>query len=61
MKDIKNWCYRETTDVFEAYRDARARAYDASIRGAEDALHGPIQRPQRRHRPVACGDHGEAF
>lgn len=60
---LADWRYRETTDEegFEAYRDARRRAYDAAIRGADDALSRLFEVVPEDTVVVTCGDHGEAF
>jgi arylsulfatase A-like enzyme len=46
---------------FSAYRDARLRAYDAAIRGADDALADLLADLGDDTVVVVCGDHGEAF
>jgi arylsulfatase A-like enzyme len=63
MEDLEDWRYRESTDGddFEAYRDARLRAYDAAVRGADDALAGLLADLDDDAVVVVCGDHGEAF
>jgi arylsulfatase A-like enzyme len=63
MDDLKDWRFRESTDGdgFEAYRDARVRAYDAAIRGADDALGPLLDDLDDDTVVVVCGDHGEAF
>lgn len=63
IDDVDDWRYRETTDAdgFEAYRDARIRAYDASIRGVDDALAELLTDVDDDTVVVICGDHGEAF
>lgn len=60
---IEDWRFRETTDQesFEAYRDARIRAYDAAIRGVDDALETLFKAIPEDTVVVVCGDHGEAF
>lgn len=62
-EDVDDWRYRETTEVegFEEYRDARLRAYDAAIRGADDALAELLADVDDDTVVVVCGDHGEAF
>ncbi|WP_205254325.1 sulfatase-like hydrolase/transferase [Halorubellus sp. JP-L1] len=62
MDDLEDWRYRESTDGddFEAYRDARVRAYDAAVRGADDALAALLDSLDD-DTVVVCGDHGEAF
>jgi arylsulfatase A-like enzyme len=61
--DLEDWRFRETTDgeEFESYRDARLRAYDAAVRGADDALAGLLTKVDDDTVVVVCGDHGEAF
>lgn len=63
MDDIQDWRFRETTDAegFDAYRNARLRAYDAAIRGADDALTPFLTDLPDDTVVVVCGDHGEAF
>jgi arylsulfatase A-like enzyme len=67
MDDIDDWRFRESTgdsgdeDDFEAYRDARLRAYDAAVRGADDALGDLLADLSDDTVVVVCGDHGEAF
>ncbi|WP_435117063.1 sulfatase [Halolamina sp. C58] len=63
VEGIEDWCFRETTDGegFEAYRDARTRAYDASIRGADDALGPLFEELHDDAIVVVCSDHGEAL
>jgi arylsulfatase A-like enzyme len=63
MDGLEDWRFRESTDgdAFEAYRDARVRAYDAAIRGADDALAGLLEGIDDDTVVVVCGDHGEAF
>jgi len=63
MEDVNDWQFRETTeaDGFEEYRDARIRAYDAAVRGADDALAGLLADVDDDTVVVVCGDHGEAF
>jgi arylsulfatase A-like enzyme len=60
---LADWSYRESTDAdgFDAYRDARTRAYDAAIRGADDALADLLATVDDETVVVVCGDHGEAF
>lgn len=60
---LEDWRFRESTDGdgFEAYRDARIRAYDAAIRGADDALASLLDDLDDDTVVVVCGDHGEAF
>ncbi|MFC6952733.1 sulfatase-like hydrolase/transferase [Halorubellus litoreus] len=60
---LEDWRYRESTDGegFETYRDARTRAYDAAIRGADDALAALLDDVDDDTVVVVCGDHGEAF
>jgi len=63
IDDLEDWRYRESTegDEFEAYRDARVRAYDAAVRGADDALEPLLDDLDDDTVVVVCGDHGEAF
>ena len=67
MDGIEGWRFRESTDEagegtdFEAYRNARLRAYDAAIRGADDALGDLLADLPDDTVVVVCGDHGEAF
>lgn len=63
MADLADWRYRESTDGegFESYRDARIRAYDAAVRGADDALAALFESLADDTIVVVCGDHGEAF
>jgi arylsulfatase A-like enzyme len=63
MVQLEDWRFRETTDGegFEEYRDARIRAYDAAIRGADDALEDLLANVDAETIVVVCGDHGEAF
>jgi arylsulfatase A-like enzyme len=63
MAGIDDWQFRETTDgeEFERYREARIRAYDAAIRGADDALANLLTDIDDETIVVVCGDHGEAF
>lgn len=75
MADLDDWWFRESTEdasdegasvenageEFEAYRDARLRAYDAAIRGADDALADLLDDLPDDTVVVVCGDHGEAF
>lgn len=63
MDDLEDWRFRESTDgdAFEAYRDARVRAYDAAVRGADDALAPLLEALDEDTVVVVCGDHGEAF
>ncbi|WP_207225274.1 sulfatase-like hydrolase/transferase [Natrinema hispanicum] len=58
---VADWRYREKTDIDDAYRDARIRAYDAAIRGVNDALAGLLADLDDDTIIVICGDHGEAF
>jgi arylsulfatase A-like enzyme len=60
---LEDWRFRETTDdpSFETYRDARLRAYDAAIRGADDELGRLLDAVDDETIVVVCGDHGEAF
>jgi arylsulfatase A-like enzyme len=60
---IEDWRFRETTDGkgFETYRDARTRAYDASIRGVDDALAALFEALPDDAVVVVCSDHGEAL
>lgn len=60
---VTDWRYRESTDGdgFDAYRDARIRAYDTAVRGADDALATLFERLGDDTVVVVCGDHGEAF
>lgn len=61
--DLEHWLYRNSTDGddFEEYRDARLRAYDAAVRGADDALGRLLAEISNDTVVVVCGDHGEAF
>lgn len=61
--DLADWRYRESIEGegFEAYRAARRRAYDAAVRGADDALAHLFDRLDDDTLVVVCGDHGEAF
>ena len=63
MDGLEDWRFRESTDCdgFEAYRDARIRAYDAAVRGADDALDPLLDSLDDDTVVVVCGDHGEAF
>ncbi|WP_339102616.1 sulfatase-like hydrolase/transferase [Haloterrigena salinisoli] len=63
MAELNDWRFRETTDGerFEEYRDARIRAYDAAIRGVDDALETLLADVDDETVVVVCGDHGEAF
>jgi arylsulfatase A-like enzyme len=67
MDGIGDWRFRGSTgdsggaDEFEAYRDARLRAYDAAIRGTDDALGELLADLPDDTVVVVCGDHGEAF
>jgi arylsulfatase A-like enzyme len=63
MAGINDWRFRETTNgaEFERYREARIRAYDAAIRGADDALGNLLADIDDETIVVVCGDHGEAF
>lgn len=63
MDDLADWRFREATDCeeFEAYRDARLRAYDAAIRGTDDALADLLADLPEETIVAICGDHGEAF
>lgn len=63
IDDLEGWKYRETTDRegFEAYRDARIRAYDAALRGADDALQRLFDSLPDDAVIVVCSDHGEAL
>jgi arylsulfatase A-like enzyme len=60
---LADWRFRESTDGdgFETYRDARVRAYDAAVRGADDALSRLVAALPDDALLVVCGDHGEAF
>jgi len=60
---IADWRFRESTDGdgFEAYRDGRVRAYDAAVRGADDALADLLDSLDDDVVVVVCGDHGESF
>ncbi|USZ68049.1 sulfatase [Halorussus salilacus] len=62
---LEDWRFREGTgdggDDFESYRDAKLRAYDAAIRGADDALADLLADLPDDTVVVVCGDHGEAF
>jgi arylsulfatase A-like enzyme len=60
---VTDWRFRESTDDegFGAYRDARIRAYDAAVRGADDALADLLDAVGDDTVVVVCGDHGEAF
>ena len=61
--NIEDWRYRDTTDSygFKEFREAKIRAYDAAIRGADDALAGLFADLPDDTVVVVCGDHGEAF
>lgn len=63
MDGIDDWRFRETTDgeEFDAYRDAKLRAYDAAVRGADDALRELLATLDDDTVVAICGDHGEAF
>lgn len=63
LDGLEDWRFRETCDSegFETYRDARIRAYDAAIRGADDALASLLPELDDDTVVVVCGDHGEAF
>jgi len=63
MDGLEDWRFRETTDdpEFEAYRDARRRAYDAAVRGADDEVGRLLDAVDDETVVVVCGDHGEAF
>jgi len=63
IDSLDDWRFRESTDDegFEDYRDARIRAYDAAVRGADDALSGLLDEVDDDTVVVVCGDHGEAF
>lgn len=63
LPDLDDWRYRESTDDdgFSAYRDGRIRAYDAAIRGADDALATLLSAVDDDTIVVVAGDHGEAF
>ncbi|WP_227134521.1 sulfatase [Halorubellus salinus] len=63
LDDLEDWRFRETTDGagFEAYRDGRVRAYDAAVRGVDDALAPLLEGLDDDTVVVVCGDHGEAF
>lgn len=63
MDGINDWRFREATDGegFDAYRDARLRAYDAAIRGTDDALRELLATVADDTVVAICGDHGEAF
>jgi arylsulfatase A-like enzyme len=60
---LDDWRFRESAegDGFERYRDARLRAYDAAVRGADDALADLFADLEDDTVVVVCGDHGEAF
>jgi len=60
---LEDWRFRESTDGegFERYRDARLRAYDAAVRGTDDALADLLADLDDETVVVVCGDHGEAF
>jgi arylsulfatase A-like enzyme len=65
--DLADWAFREPAEAerepeaLEAYRDARLRAYDAAVRGADDAIGRFLDRVPDGTVVVVCGDHGEAF
>lgn len=72
--DLRGWRYREGAPAteaeggdpaeraaFERYRDARLRAYDAAVRGADDAVGRLLAAIPDGTVVVVCGDHGEAF
>lgn len=63
LDDLEDWRFRESTDGdgFEAYRDGRVRAYDAAIRGVDDAVAALLDDVDDDTVVVVCGDHGEAF
>ncbi|ELZ98898.1 arylsulfatase, choline-sulfatase [Haloferax mucosum ATCC BAA-1512] len=63
VEGLEDWRFRESTDGadFEEYRDARKRAYDAGIRGADDELGRLFEAVPDDTIVVVCGDHGEAF
>ncbi|WP_210423481.1 sulfatase-like hydrolase/transferase [Halorussus marinus] len=63
LENVEDWRFRESTgdEGFERYRDARRRAYDAAVRGADDALAGLLADLDDDTVVVVCGDHGEAF
>lgn len=63
MDGIDDWRFREMTDGegFDAYRDAKLRAYDAAIRGTDDALRELLAILDDDTVVAICGDHGEAF
>jgi arylsulfatase A-like enzyme len=63
MDGIDDWRFRETTDSrgFDAYRDAKLRAYDAAVRGTDDALRELLATLDDDTVVAICGDHGEAF
>ncbi|WP_158055937.1 sulfatase [Halorussus halophilus] len=70
MEQLEDWRFRDSTgeggsederEEFAAYREAKLRAYDASIRGADDALAGLLSELPDDTVVVVCGDHGEAF
>ncbi|PSP54592.1 arylsulfatase [Halobacteriales archaeon QS_1_67_19] len=63
MADLEYWRFRETTDgdAFEAYRDARIRAYDGAIRDADAVIAELLGSLGDETIVVVCGDHGEAL
>lgn len=63
MDGIDDWRFRETTDGegFDAYRDAKLRAYDAAVMGTDDALRELLTTLDDDTVVAICGDHGEAF
>lgn len=63
VEGLEDWRFREEAsgEGFEAYADARRRAYDASVRGADDELARLLDAVPDDTVVVVCGDHGEAF
>ena len=73
MVELEDWRFRDWAGEdganedgseraeFDAYREARERAYDAAVRGADDALAGLLSDLDEDTVVVVCGDHGEAF